>query len=150
MLTTVFSTDCSPNNTLVKQRKWNPLSQVYYRHVGVQEFEAPRFQDSRYMKVVRFSALRTGRLYPPGNIPGTYFCWRLSQPQSHSAAGRIMSMKNSNNTIGNQTRDFPIIYIYIYIHIYIYIYIYIYSYKGNYDNRVHEGLTDSKLRDLCR
>ena len=33
--------------------------------------EARRFQDSRYMKVVRLSALRTGRLYPPGNIPGT-------------------------------------------------------------------------------
>jgi hypothetical protein len=30
---------------------------------------------------------------PPGNIPGTHFCWRLSQPQNHSAAGRIMSMK---------------------------------------------------------
>jgi len=29
-----------------------------------QEVEAPRFQDSRHMKVVRLSALRTGRLYP--------------------------------------------------------------------------------------
>ena len=26
--------------------------------------EVPRFQDSRHMKVVRLSALRTGRLYP--------------------------------------------------------------------------------------
>jgi hypothetical protein len=26
------------------------------------------------MKVVRLSAPRTGRLYPPGNIPGTHFC----------------------------------------------------------------------------
>jgi len=42
---------------------------------------------------------------PPGNIPGTHFCWRLSQPQGHSAAERIMSMKNSNDTIGNRTRD---------------------------------------------
>jgi len=25
-------------------------------------------------KVVRLSALSTGRLYPPGNIPGTHFC----------------------------------------------------------------------------
>jgi hypothetical protein len=33
------------------------------------------------MKVVRLSALRTGRLYPPGNIPGTHFFLRLSQPQ---------------------------------------------------------------------
>jgi len=31
---------------------------------GFPEVEAPRFQDSRYMKVVRLSALRTDRLYP--------------------------------------------------------------------------------------
>ena len=42
---------------------------------------------------------------PPGSIPGTHFCQRLSQPQGHSAAGRIMSMKNSNDTIWNRTRD---------------------------------------------
>jgi hypothetical protein len=57
------------------------------------------------MKVVRLSALRTGRLYPPGTIPGTHFCYRLSQPQGHCAARRIMSVKNSKDTIGNQTRD---------------------------------------------
>ena len=27
---------------------------------------------------------------PPGNIPGTHFCWRLSRPQGHSAIGRIL------------------------------------------------------------
>jgi len=54
------------------------------------------------MKVVRLSALRTGRLYSPGDIPGTHLCEGLS------AAGRIMSMKNSNDTIGNRTRDLPV------------------------------------------
>jgi hypothetical protein len=44
---------------------------------------------------------------PPGNIPGTHFCYRLSQPQGHSAAGRIMWMKNSNETTVNRTRDLP-------------------------------------------
>jgi len=44
---------------------------------------------------------------PPGNIPGTHFCYRPSQPQGHSATGRIMSIKNSNDTIGNRTRDLP-------------------------------------------
>jgi hypothetical protein len=44
---------------------------------------------------------------PPGNIPGTHFYSRLSQPQGHSAAGRIMSLKNSNDTIGNRTRNLP-------------------------------------------
>ena len=29
---------------------------------------------STKMKVVRLSALRTGRLYSSGNIPGTHFC----------------------------------------------------------------------------
>ena len=39
------------------------------------------------------------------NIPGTHFCYRLSQPQDHSAAGRITSMKNPSTPIGNRTRD---------------------------------------------
>jgi len=39
----------------------------------VQEFEAPRFHDNQHMKVVRLSALSTGRLYLPGNNPGTYY-----------------------------------------------------------------------------
>jgi hypothetical protein len=72
-----------------------------------QEIEASRFQDSRHIKVVRLSAVRTGRLCTPRNIPGTHFCYRLSQPQGHSATGRIMSMKNFNDTIGNRTRDPP-------------------------------------------
>ena len=43
---------------------------------GFQDVEAPKFQDNRHMKVIRLSALRTGRLYPPpkGNIPGIHFC----------------------------------------------------------------------------
>jgi hypothetical protein len=41
---------------------------------GLKEAEAPRFHDIRHMKVERLSALRTGRLHPPGNIPGTHFC----------------------------------------------------------------------------
>ena len=61
------------------------------------------YQDNRHMKMVTLSALRTGRLYLQGNIPGTHFCKRLSQPQGHSAAGRIMSMKNSNDTVGNRS-----------------------------------------------
>jgi hypothetical protein len=44
---------------------------------------------------------------PPGNTTGTHFCYRLSRPQGHSATGRIMSLKNSNDTIGNRTRDLP-------------------------------------------
>jgi len=43
--------------------------------------------------------------YLAGNTPGTHFCHRLCQLQCHSAAGRIMSMKNSNDIIGNRTRS---------------------------------------------
>jgi hypothetical protein len=39
---------------------------------GSRRFRPPDF-NNRHMKVVR-SALRTGRLYPPGIIPGTHFC----------------------------------------------------------------------------
>ena len=45
---------------------------------------------------------------PPGNATGTHFCWRLNRPQVHSAIGRVMSMKNSNDTIWNRTSDRPI------------------------------------------
>ena len=45
---------------------------------------------------------------PPGNTPGTHFYLRLSRPQGHSATGRIMSLKNSNNTIGHRTRDLSV------------------------------------------
>ena len=38
----------------------------------------------------RLSALRTGRLYPPGNTSGTHFRYRLSRPQGHGVIGRIL------------------------------------------------------------
>jgi len=37
-----------------------------------EEVEAPRFEDNRHMKVVRLSALRTGRLYPLPPFPRKY------------------------------------------------------------------------------
>ena len=59
------------------------------------------------MEVERLSAVRTGRLYPPGNIRGTHFCYRLSRPQGHSTTGKIMLVKNPNDIIENQTRHLP-------------------------------------------
>ena len=41
----------------------NPITGLD-RPWGFQEVEAPRFQDHRHIKVVRLSALRTGRFYP--------------------------------------------------------------------------------------
>jgi hypothetical protein len=54
--------------------------------------------------MVRLSDLRTGRLYLPRNITSTHVCERMSRPQGHSAAESIISMKNSNDTIGNRAR----------------------------------------------
>jgi hypothetical protein len=58
-------------------------------------------------KGVRFSALCTGRLYPQEIFLVLIAVKRLSQPQGNSAAGRIMSMKNSSDTNGNRSRDLP-------------------------------------------
>jgi hypothetical protein len=57
----------------VVKKKCSPITGLD-RPLGFQEAEAPTFLDNRHMKVVRLSAIRTGRVYPPGNIPGTHFC----------------------------------------------------------------------------
>ena len=77
--------------------------------LGFQEVQAPRFPDNRHIKVVKSSAIRTGRLYPPGTSPGTHSCWRLSRPQGHSADGRIKSMKYSSDFIRIEPTTFRVV-----------------------------------------
>jgi len=48
-------------------RKRNPYTGMD-RSLGHQDVEAPRFEDNWHMNVVTLSALRTGRLNPPGDI----------------------------------------------------------------------------------
>ena len=66
-------------------RRHPPPCKVKVRQV----VEAPRYPDSRRVQVASLSALRTGRLYPPGNIPGTHSFQRLTRPQGCSSVGKI-------------------------------------------------------------
>jgi hypothetical protein len=60
-----------PQNIQVKG-KAVPL-QAWTGPEGSSRLRPPDFIYNRHMKVVT-SAVRTGRLYPSGNIPGTHFC----------------------------------------------------------------------------
>jgi len=77
--------------------------QASYRPRGFQEVKAPRFPDNRHIKVVRLSALHTGRLNPQEIflILTTIGGW----VEPRVIAERITSMKNSIDTIGNRIRD---------------------------------------------
>jgi len=67
-------------------------------------------------QISRQSAHKGGKVVSPTHwppLPQEIFLvliavMRPSQPQGHSVAGRIMSMKNSNDTIGNWTCDLPV------------------------------------------
>ena len=66
--------------------------EVWTSPLGCRKLRLPEFLGSRYIKEARLSALHTGR---------------LQGSQGHSAAGRIVSIKNPSDTIGNRARDFP-------------------------------------------
>ena len=69
--------------------------------MGFQEVEAPGFLDNRRVKVVRLSVQRTGRLYPQEG-----FLVLISLRSGVDPRGtRIKSLKNSSDSIGDQTRD---------------------------------------------
>jgi hypothetical protein len=50
---------------------------------------------------------RAGRPLPPRKIPGTHFCSIPSRPQVRSVAGRIRTIEQSNDFLGNRTHDLP-------------------------------------------
>ena len=75
------------------------------RPLVFQKVDAPRISRQRLTKMARLSALRTDRLYSPGEIPGTHFCYRPSRLHGHNEARKIRPMKNPNYPTGNRTRD---------------------------------------------
>ena len=89
---------------------WQRMTELQslYRPWVFQEVEGSIFQNNRHVKVLRLSALSSCRLYPPVNIPGTHFSYRLSRPECHNTARRIMLMKSCNDTIGKINEMFQV------------------------------------------
>ena len=78
-----------------------------WRPLGLQADEASRISRQSTYKSGKFVSPPHRPPLHPGYIPVNYFCSRLSLPQSHSAAGRFNSMKNSIDSIGNRMHDLP-------------------------------------------
>jgi hypothetical protein len=74
---------------------------------GCEPSRIPRFLDNRLTDGGKVVNLKRRPPFTPWKVPGTHFCWRLSRPQVHSAAGRIRSIGETNDLIGNRTRNFP-------------------------------------------
>ena len=70
--------------------KSNPITGLE-KSWGFQESEDPKFQDNRHMKVVRLSALRTGRLYP------RKYSWYLFLLEAESTPGPWCGRKDYVN-----------------------------------------------------
>ena len=98
--------DSAPNRNEYSKGKSVPL-QAWSGPEGSRKLSFPDFMTTAQDggKVV---SLTHRPPLPPGNTRGTHFCYRLSRPRGHSATGRIMSLKNYNDTIGNRTRNLPV------------------------------------------
>jgi len=79
---------------MVKQSHYRPWQALKVRGWGSQISRQLAHEGGKVVSPMHWPPLL------PRNIHGNHFCYRVSQPQGHSAAGRIMSMKNSNDTIG--------------------------------------------------
>jgi len=80
-------------NDTIKKQKSHPITGLD-RPRGFQEVEAPRFPDIRHMKVVRLSALRTGRLYP---LPPRKYSWYSFLLEAESTPGPKCGRKDYVN-----------------------------------------------------
>ena len=88
----MFHHQVSLLNGYIFKKKSNSITGLN-RPTGFPEVEVPRFQDNRHMKVVRLSALRTGRFYPQETFPVLISVRGWVDPLGHSAARRICQWK---------------------------------------------------------
>jgi hypothetical protein len=75
---------------------------------GLQEIKAPCIsRQSAHEGGGKAVSPRQRPSLPPRHTPRRHFCLGISRLQGHSAAGRIKSMKNPSDTIGNRTYHLP-------------------------------------------
>jgi hypothetical protein len=56
---------------------------------------------------VMLSPLSSGHSFLPRKVPGTQFCYKLSETQGYTEAGTIRSIENSNYDMEKQTHAMP-------------------------------------------
>ena len=91
------------------------LESVKDKAINYRTGQAVRFPVGLGSQISRQSAHESGKVVSPTHwppLPPRKSAWhsfllQLSQPQGHSGAGRIMPMKNSNDTIRSRTRHLP-------------------------------------------
>jgi len=96
-----YNVSCLKSQIVVYNSKSNVPVQARY----FQEIETPIFHDNWHMKVVKLSALHTDHLYPHRKYSWYSFLLEIELTPGHSAAERIMLMKNPNQPIMNWTSD---------------------------------------------
>ena len=108
---TTLSVSIDPNcRTISVWKVWRYKRQSHYR-----PGQAPRVPGGWGSKISRHWAHEGGKVVSPKHRPPlpprkcSWYSFLLDAGlfQGHSAAGRIMSIKYSNDTIGNRTRDLP-------------------------------------------